>query len=91
MSESLSRRRNIGKTVAARLQDIGITTVEDLRSVGPAAAYRLLSALNPGRRLPKCYYLFSLQGALDDVHWDELSPDVKRRLERDAGIEPSSH
>lgn len=78
-------RKNIGPTIAARLKAIGIRTLADLRAVGPAQVYRQIRASYPGTSLPVCYYLYSLQGALDDVHWDDLAPKVKAKLLKDAG------
>lgn len=74
--------RNIGPTIARRLREIGVRTRDDLRNVGPAVAYRRLCAANPGQTIPVCYYLYSLEGALRDQHWDALSPHVKKQLLR---------
>lgn len=72
--------RNIGPTIARRLREIGIRTRDDLRTVGPAAAYRRISAAYPEQTIPVCYYLYSLEGALRDQHWDALGPQVKKQL-----------
>ena len=72
---------NIGSTIAARLEAVGIKTVGDLRRVGgPAGAYSLIKTNNPGKTIPVCYYLYSLQGALDGTHWDALSKKTKQKL-----------
>ena len=78
--------RNIGKTVAARLHDIGIFTESDLKSTGSAKAYQLLSDLQPGKHLAVCYYLYSLEGAIQDRHWDNFSDKEKRILRISAGL-----
>lgn len=85
--QPLSELRNIGKTVAQRLMEIGIHTPADLADTGAARAYRQLSARHPGKHLPVCYYLYSLQGALDDRHWDDFSPAEKQALRRAAGVD----
>jgi DNA transformation protein len=72
--------RNIGPTIARRLREIGIRTRDDLRTVGPAAAYRRICAAYPGQTIPVCFYLYSLEGALRDEHWDALGPQVKKQL-----------
>lgn len=75
---------NIGSTIAARLEAVGIKTVGDLRRIGgPAAAYNLVKANNPGKTIPICYYLYSLQGALDGIHWDALPEKTKKKLLRE--------
>lgn len=73
---------NIGPTIAARLDAVGIKTVGNLRRLGPAAVYNLVKANNPDRTIPVCYYLYSLQGALDGVHWDALPKKTKQKLLR---------
>lgn len=78
--------KNIGPTIAARLAGVGVNTVGDLRSIGPAAAYRRMKAANPTTVLPVCYNLYSLQGALLGVHWDALPAATKRRLRQQAGV-----
>jgi DNA transformation protein len=72
--------KNIGPTIAARLEAVGIRTVGELRRVGSAAAYHLIKANSPGQTIPVCYYLYSLQGALDGIHWNDLPEKKKRRL-----------
>ena len=78
--------KNIGPTIAARLAAVGINSVGDLRGVGPAGAFKRLQRKYPAVTIPVCYYLYCLQGALDGVHWDALSPAVKDRLLEQAGV-----
>lgn len=75
---------NIGPTIARRLSEININTAGDLRSIGPVEVYNRLRARNPGTTLSVCYYLYSLQGALDGMHWDALPAVVKERLRAEA-------
>lgn len=82
----LSHLRNIGTTVAMRLQEAGITSEAELRELGAAKAYRLMSAQCPGKHLPVCYYLYSLEGAIQDRHWDALSEREKTELRLAAGL-----
>lgn len=79
----LSELMNIGPTIERRLNVIGIRSRADLEKVGPAEAYRRISAAHPGQTMSVCYYLHSLQGALDGMHWDALPADVKARLLRE--------
>ena len=71
---------NIGATVARRLHDIGVRTRGDLETIGAVEAYRRICARNPGKTMPVCYYLYSLEGALRGKHWDALGESVKRSL-----------
>ncbi len=86
-ASQLSALKNIGAIVEQRLNEIGIFTRADLKRVGPAAAYRRLKAKHPNTTLPRCYYLYSLEGALRDVHWDRLPAGVKRQLSADADLD----
>jgi len=73
--------KNIGPTIARRLNGIGVSSEEDLRRMGPAEAYRRMQAREKSR-LPVCYYLYSLEGALRNRQWDELPEEIKSKLLR---------
>lgn len=79
---SLAQLPNLGQTVAARLTDAGIRSAQQLARVGPVRAYCRLCE-RTGRRLPACYYLYSLEGALRGIPWTALSTEDKRRLRRE--------
>ena len=79
--------RNIGPTIAGRLEAVGLKTVGDLKRIGPAKAFNLVKSTYSGVTIPVCYYLYSLQGALEDKHWDALAASSKTQLLHDAGIE----
>lgn len=83
---SLSELKNIGKTVASRLHEIGITNEKELKKLGSAKAYRWLSDKNPNKHLPVCYYLYSLEGAIQNKHWDDFSEKEKTKLRLEAGL-----
>jgi DNA transformation protein and related proteins len=76
----IEKLKNIGPTIARRLKEIGVRTANDLRSVGAVAAYQRICATSPGTRIPVCYYLYSLEGALRGQHWDALGPKIKQDL-----------
>lgn len=86
VTHRLSHLRNIGTTVALRLCAAGIQSEADLRRIGAAKAYQRMAAQCPGRRLPVCYYLYSLEGALQDRHWDAFSDEEKAELRLAAGL-----
>lgn len=84
--QSLTDLKNIGETVAKKLTDIGVHNAEDLRQLGAAVAYRKLSDKNSQQHLPVCYYLYSLEGALQNKHWDDFSEQEKTQLRLTAGL-----
>ena len=81
----VSTLRNIGQTVAKRLESIGVTSCNDLSKAGAVEAYRRMRREYPGHTLPVCYYLYSLEAALRDIHWNELTAEEKKELRRQAG------
>lgn len=83
---TLAHRRNLGPTVIRRLAEVGVTDLPTLERLGPPEVYRRLAAV-ADQRLPLCYYLYSLEGALRDCDWRALSDDEKFRLRRAAGRE----
>jgi DNA transformation protein and related proteins len=82
----LLQLRNLGATVVKRLQAIGIQTRADLAHIGAPEAYRRMAALAAPHRLAVCYYLYSLEGALQDRHWDDFSDEEKAQLRLQAGM-----
>lgn len=85
----LARLRNIGPTIEKRLNEIGIYTRADLEHVGPAKACQWIRRHYPDRTIPVCYYLYALQGALMDLHWDDLPNKIKEQLKREAQRYPT--
>ena len=71
---------NIGTKIASRLETIGIHDEADLRRVGPVKAHLMLEDEFPEETLPVCYYLYSFEGALQDMHWDAIGAERKKQL-----------
>lgn len=76
----LEKLPNIGKKLANELKVIGVHTPGQLRKLGPVACYVRLSIEHSPRRLPHCYYLFSLHAALQGRHWRHLAAETKQEL-----------
>lgn len=77
--------RNLGPMLCQKLAEVGVHDAQELARVGPARVYvRLVAAA--GRRLPVCYYLYSLEGALRGEDWRWLSDRDKQRLRSEAGL-----
>lgn len=79
-NSDLAGLKNIGPTIEKRLNEIGIKSRGDLERVGAANAYKMIRDRNPGRTVPVCYYLYSLQGALMGRHWDDVPEKMKEQL-----------
>jgi len=73
----LTQLRNIGDKSARLLAAAGIISVDDLRAIGSAEAYRRVRLANP------LNMLWALQGALLDVDWRELPGEIKVTLKNE--------
>lgn len=82
---SLKGAKNIGATIEQHLNEIGVFSLADLAQLTPAVAYKTMCARHPNKSFPVCYYLYSLQGALLDLHWDELPQKLKNDLKKAVG------
>jgi DNA transformation protein len=78
--KSVRELRNIGPRSAEWLEAVGIHTEADLVALGAAAAYRRVKADFPDR--VTLNLLWSLEGALLDIPWNELPEDIKEDLRR---------
>lgn len=83
---SLAALPNVGPTIASRLHAVGITSLGELRRLGAPESYLRLCA-QAGRRLPLCYYLYSLEAAIRGIAWTDLSEIEKRRLRAAAEVD----
>lgn len=73
--------KNLGMASVNILQAIGVNTFEDLAEMGPVQAYCRIKAR--GIHVSKVM-LYALQGALMDVHWNDLPADLKTKLVEEA-------
>lgn len=77
LSNNLKGAKNIGATIEKRLNGIGVFSLAELAQMTPVKAYQSICRQNPSKTFPVCYYLYSLQGALLDLHWDDLPSELK--------------
>ncbi len=80
---SLISLRNIGPKSAQWLKAVGIQTAEDLSEVGAVEAYQRTKEAFPDK--VSLNMLYALQGALLDLPWSELPPDMAVNLRHEAG------
>lgn len=73
----LLQLKNLGMASVNILHAVGINTYADLRNVGAVDAYRRIKArdINVSKVM-----LYALQGALLDIHWNDLPLDMKAQL-----------
>ena len=73
--------KNLGMASVNILNAIGIHSHDELSKIGPVQAYCKIKAR--GIHVSKVM-LYALQGALMDVHWNDLSPELKAKLVEEA-------
>ena len=69
--------RNVGPKSAAWLRQVGVRTIEDLTREGAVDTF--LKVKRAGFR-PSLNLLYSMEGALVDCHWTDLSDERKQQL-----------
>jgi DNA transformation protein and related proteins len=73
----LLKLKNLGVASVNILHAVGINTFTELQKVGAVEAYRRIKGrdINVSKVM-----LYALEGALLDIHWNDLTPDMKLRL-----------
>ena len=79
MNDELQHLKNLGKTSAQWLHAVGIHSAADLKRLGAVDAYRAVKAR--GFRASKVL-LYAIEGALLDVHWNDIPAERKEALNR---------
>jgi len=76
-NQELLQLKNLGMASVNILHAIGINTYADLQKAGAVEAYRRIRSrdINVSKVM-----LYALQGALMNVHWNDLAPDIKAQL-----------
>ncbi|MDA8017247.1 MAG: TfoX/Sxy family protein [Thermoanaerobaculia bacterium] len=70
--------RNLGPVSMKWLEAVGVHTLADIEDLGPVEVYLRVedAGFLPGRNL-----LWALQGAVLDLAWADIPPDMKQQLE----------
>lgn len=75
----IEKLRNIGHVTAYDLKEVGVPDEKTLRELGAVAAYQRLKGLRP--RHYTVVGLWALAGALHDCPWNQLPPEIKKKLD----------
>ena len=73
----LSKLPNIGKVLEGQLNDVGISTVDDLMDIGSKEAWLRSRQMDESACINR---LMALEGAIQNVRWHDLSDSDKRNL-----------
>ena len=75
--ENLTQMKNIGKVVAEKLIQVGITTPEELCAIGAEQAFIRLQTIDEGA----CFCMLQgLEGAVQGIRWHSLPRERKEEL-----------
>lgn len=74
---SADKLRNIGPKSAAWLRQVGLRTRADLTALGAVGAF--MKVRRAGFK-PSLNMLYSLEGALQDCHWQDISDARRQQL-----------
>lgn len=77
MENDLSIQINIGKVVAAHLEEVGIGSFAELKQIGSKQAFLRLQTIDKGACL---HELMALEGAIQGIRKQDLSSEVKADL-----------
>ncbi len=83
--KELSACKNLGPTIRKNLSLIGVDTFTELQKRGPVQIYTQLRDQFPDKTWSICYYLYSVEGALTDTHWDDIPEKRKEELKKLVG------
>lgn len=70
----LSKLENIGKKVEEQLEQVGISTAEELRNIGSKAAWLRIQEIDESACINR---LMALEGAIQGVKKTMLSDEIK--------------
>lgn len=80
-NDDLLGLKNLGMATVNILHAVGINSYQDLSNAGAVETYCRIK--NRGIHVSKVM-LYALQGALMDVHWNDLTPELKAQLVAEA-------
>ena len=75
--------KNLGPKSSEWLANIGVHSLEDVARLGVVETYKRIKAAYPEK--VTLNMLWGLQAALLDIPWNELPPDIKKELRKEAG------
>ena len=73
----LTKLSNIGEKLEHQLNDVGITTFEELKQIGSRETWLRILARDPSACLMR---LSALEGAIQGVRWHYLDEKTKKSL-----------
>lgn len=75
----LTSLKNIGSEMERKLKKVGINSAEELKQIGSKEAFFRLKVLYPEVCL---VHLYILQGAVDNIKYNQLPEEIKKDLKK---------
>lgn len=75
--KGLSQLPNIGKELERQLNEVGITTFEQLSEIGSKEAWLRIKNSDDSACINR---LYALEGAIQGIRWHNLSEEIKKEL-----------
>ncbi len=75
----LSKLPNIGEKLELQLNDVGVTTIDQLKDIGSREVWLRILAIDSSACIMR---LSSLEGAIQGVRWHYLNDDTKQSLKK---------
>ena len=82
-SKDLLELKNLGMASVNILHAVGVHNYDDLKNLGSVETYCRIK--DRGIHVSKVM-LYALEGALMDVHWNDLAPELKKRLVQESDM-----
>lgn len=76
-SSDLLQLKNLGIASVNILRAVGVNTQDDLERIGVVETYQRIRSRNIN---VSKVMLYALEGALQDVHWNDITPHRKQEL-----------
>ncbi len=78
--------KNMGPKSSEWLASVGVYTLDDVARLGVVETYWRVKTASPDK--VSLNLLYGLQAALLDLPWNELPPDIKAELKKQADLGP---
>lgn len=80
ITSDLRQAKNHRAAIKKCLNEIGVFTLADLEKMTSVEAFKKICGNYPDKTVPVCYYLYSLEGALLNLHWNDIPSELKEEL-----------
>lgn len=74
---ALHQLKGFGRKSQSLLQQVGVTSVAQLRAADPYEVYARLKAADPATSLN---FLYAIIGAIEDRHWQEIARERRTEI-----------